>query len=186
MTMLSHQSLAPVLNAYDFSASTRIVDVAGGHGALLRGILQRYPEATGVLFDLPDVVDAADDIAGTPEAERCTFVGGDMFVQVPDGGDTYLFKLILHDWDDADCVRILRNVRRAIVPGGRIIAIDFVVQPPNLPDPAKWADLHMLVMRGGKERTREEFAALYAEAGFALTEVYPAGGLSIVEGIAAR
>ena len=177
-----HTELPAILNAYDFGASTLIVDVAGGFGALLQGILNRHPHASGILFDLPYVVSEARAIRGTPEEARCTFMAGDMFERVPEGGDTYLLKLILHDWGDADCIRILRNCRTAMAPGGRVLIIDRVILPSNIPDIAKWSDLGMLAFTGGQERTQEEFAALYAEAGFALTGVYPAGGPSILEG----
>ncbi|MGB3328134.1 MAG: methyltransferase [Thermomicrobiales bacterium] len=182
MEAICRLDLDPILDAYDFHRSSVIVDVAGGDGFLLRSILQRYPECRGILYDLPHIVAEAGGIAGTPQASRCTLVGGDMFTAVPSGGDTYLLKLILHDWNDADCVRILRNCREGITPDGRLLVIDLVLQPAGIPDLRTWNDLHMLVMCGGQERTEDEFANLFAQAGFALTEVSPAGGTHIVEG----
>ncbi|MGN6484532.1 MAG: methyltransferase [Thermomicrobiales bacterium] len=182
MTAFSRNDLPAILETYDFGSSRLIVDVAGGQGELLRGILHRYPDAHGILYELPNVIADPRQMAGTPEADRCVYVGGDMFESVPAGGDTYLFKLILHDWDDAHCVQLLRNCRAAIAPGGRILVIDLVLQPPGVPDPGTWADLHMMVMCGGKERTRDEFAALFSEAGFELVAVHAAGATAIVEG----
>jgi len=106
-----------------------------------------------------------------------------MFESVPDGGDIYLLKSILHDWDDAECVQILRNCRRAIVDGGRLLICDNLVKPANQPDGAKWGDLMMLVVLTGRERTEEEFRALFAEAGFSLTRVIATGGIPIIEGV---
>jgi hypothetical protein len=105
-----------------------------------------------------------------------------MFDSIPAGGDTYLFRRVLHDWNDDDCLRILRNCRQAIEDGGRLLAIDAIVPEGGGYAPEKWNDLHMLMMCDGKERTREEFADLYARAGFRLVDIHPAGPVSIVEG----
>jgi hypothetical protein len=107
-----------------------------------------------------------------------------MFDSVPAGGDAYQLKWILHDWDDEHCVRILRNIHRAMAPGGKVLAIESVVPEGNEPSFAKLGDLNMLVMTGGRERTEAEFRALYDRAGFELTRVVPtAGPLSIIEGV---
>lgn len=181
MTMSTRHSLAPILAACDLGTSRLIVDVGGGQGALMQAILQRYPEAQGILFDMPRIEEARE-IAGTPEADRCTFTSGDMFASIPAGGDTYLFRRILHDWNDDACLQILRNCRQAIASDGRLLVIDAIVPDVSGYAPEKWNDLHMLMMCGGKERTRQEFDMLFAEAGFALTSVNPAGGISIIEG----
>lgn len=181
MTMSTRQSLSRILDACDLSASRLIVDVGGGQGALLQAVLSRYPDARGILFELPYVREARE-IAGTPAADRCTVVSGDMFDSIPAGGDTYLFRRVLHDWNDDDCLRILRNCRQAIEDGGRLLAIDAIVPEGGGYAPEKWNDLHMLMMCDGKERTREEFADLYARAGFRLVDIHPAGPVSIVEG----
>ena len=183
MTSLSGGHLSAILANYDFAGCTRIVDVAGGQGALLRGILERYPRATGVLCDLPSVVAGAHALKASAVAGRCEVVGVDMFRAVPAGGDTYLLKMILHDWADAEALQILRNCRQAIAAGGRLLVCDAVLAPPNAPDPAKWTDLNMLVLVTGRERTEEEFRGLYAAAGFRLTRTIPAGGLAILEGV---
>jgi hypothetical protein len=185
MTSLSSVDVPAILEAYDFSGCTRIVDVAGGQGALLQGILERYPKAEGVLCDQPAVLDGAVALRESAVATRCSFAAADIFESVPAGGDTYVLKRILHDWSDAEATRILRNCRRAIPANGRLLVMDAVLEPPNRPDPAKWMDLNMLVLLMGRERTPEEFRELYRGAGFTLTRVVPAGRVSIVEGVPA-
>jgi len=108
-------------------------------------------------------------------AERCQIVGGNFFESVPAGGDLYMLKAILHDWEDEDAIRILRVCRRAAKPEGKLLVIERVLGPPNeIPD-GKFSDLNMLVAPGGQERTRDEFATLLSTAGFTLTRVIPTG-----------
>ena len=183
MTGGTRGDLPAILAAYDFSGFGKIVDVGGGQGALLRGILERYPHATGVLCDVPSVVAEASEISGTAVAERCEYVGADIFQSVPHGADAYILKAIVHDWSDAQALQILRNCRQAIREAGKILLIEWVIKPSNEPDFAKWLDLTMLVVLPGRERTEEEFRDLYAAAGFRLTRIIPTGGVSIIEGI---
>jgi hypothetical protein len=183
MSSLSREDLPAILAAYDFSGCGTIVDVGGGQGLLLRGILERYPDTSGVLFDLPTVVKDADAFRESAVADRSQVVGGDMFRAVPSGGDTYIMKMIIHDWNDTEAIQILRNCRQAMPANGKVLVCEAVLQPSNVPDPAKWADLNMLVLVTGRERTEDEFRGLYAAAGLHLTRVIPTGGLSILEGI---
>ncbi len=111
-------------------------------------------------------------------------VGGDFFERVPGGGDAYLLKTVLHDWDDAEAGAILRNCRRAVGPEGRLLVLERVVAPPNEDPEAKFFDLFMMAVTGGRERTREEFAALLAEAGFRLDAVTGTGTpIRVIEGV---
>jgi hypothetical protein len=183
MTSGSSNELPAILVAYDFSEFTRIVDVGGGHGLLLRGILEGYPQARCVLCDLPSVVANAYQIRNTAVETRCEFVGVDMFQSVPSGGDVYILKSILHDWNDDEAVQILRNCRQAISDQGKLLHIGEVLKPSNEPDFAKWLDLTMLINLTGRERTEAEFRELYDAAGFRLSRVIPTGGPTIVEGI---
>jgi O-methyltransferase domain/Dimerisation domain len=185
MTSGSSSTLPAILQAYDFSDCTTIVDVGGGHGALLRGILERYPQATGVLFDLLPVVAEAQELKASAVAARCTFVGGDMFRSLPPGGDIYILRAILHDWSDADAIQILRNCRQAIADHGKLLVVESLLTPPNVPDIAKWLDLTMLVLLTGRERSEAGFRELYAAAGFRLTRIIPSGGPAIIEGVPA-
>ena len=185
MTSSSTLDLPSILDAYDFSVFERIVDVGGGHGYLLRGILEQCPNTTGVLCDLPSVVEGASQLRQSSVANRCELVGTDMFQSVAGGGDAYLLKRILHDWNDTDSTRILRSIRSAIAANGKLLVMEMVVKPSNQPDAAKLMDLNMLVLLRGLERTEDEFRKLYASADFRLTRVVPAGRLAIVEGVPA-
>jgi len=130
----------------------------------------------GVLFDLDHVVAGAPPLlerAGV--ADRCDVRAGDFFAAVPSGGDAYIMKNIIHDWDDDRAIAILENVARQLRDrrGGRVILLEMVLQPGNAPDLGKVGDLEMLVMPGGRERTADDFAALFARAGFELTRIIP-------------
>jgi hypothetical protein len=185
MVSVSNLDLPAILEAYDFSSFAKIVDVGGGHGMMLRSILERHPGCRGILCDLPPVIAGAATIRESAAAARCELVGADFFQWVPAGGDAYLLKRVLHDWDDDQAVRILQSCRRAIAAGGKVLVMDAVVKPSNEPDPAKWMDLNMLTLLSGRERTAAEFDELYARAGFRLTQIVPAMRVSIVEGVAA-
>jgi hypothetical protein len=172
-----------VAAAYDFSRFTRVVDVGGGGGALLAAVLARVPGARGVTFDLPHVAARArETLQKAGVADRGETVGGDFFQAVPEGGDAYLLKMILHDWDDARAIAILANVRKAIRPGGSLLVVEVVVDGPNEGAPAKLLDVNMLVMTGGRERTRAEYAELFRAAGFELVGVAAAGPTNVIEG----
>jgi len=185
MASISGTENDAVARAYDFGSLRTLVDVGGAHGHLLGAILRRHRRLRGVLFDQPQVVRAA---AGGPYlrdvAERCELVGGSFFESVPEGGDGYLMKYIVHDWDDEDALRILRACRKAMAPGGRVLLVEHVLRPGNAPDFGKLLDANMLVLLGGRERTREEYRDLFARAGLRLRRVVPtAGPLSVVEGV---
>jgi hypothetical protein len=184
MTDLSGVFNPPVVRGYDFSAVGTLVDVGGGHGALLTAILKQHPKVRGVVFDQPHVVEGARKrIAEEGLAGRCEAVGGSFFESVPAGADACLMKFILHDWSDAQCGRILANVRRALPADGRLLVVELVLPAGNEPSLGKWMDLNMLAMTGGQERTEAEFAALFAASGFELVKVHPTESpLSIVEG----
>jgi hypothetical protein len=165
-----------VLAVCDFSQVHCIVDVGGGDGTFLGEILAAHPESRGVLFDQPHVVTRATPLLQSAGlSHRCQAVGGNFFESVPPGGDAYLLKWILHDWDDDASVAILRSCHMAMKPDSRLLVLEHVIGPPNESPGGKLMDLNMLVITGGRERTRNEFAALFAEAGFALASVRAAG-----------
>jgi SAM-dependent methyltransferase len=173
--------IAGIVEAYDFSKFRRIVDVGGGHGALLAAILEANPQTRGVLQDLPPVVAGASALRRDGIADRCELVAGDFFEGIPDGGDAYLLKGIIHDWNDEAAVEILRNCRRAIRPDGTLILVDTVLTGSDDPERALM-DLLMMVVTGGRERTALEFRWLLQEAGFSLTRVITSTrGHSILE-----
>ena len=178
-----------VLRAYDFSAFGTLVDVGGGNGAFLAAILRANAAVRGLVFDLPHVVAGAPEVLDAAGiAARCAVVGGSFFESVPEGGDAYLLKRIVHDWDDERALAILAACRRAMKPGARLLVVDEVLPLRAGPDVATSAyllDLEMLVATsGGRERTEEEFRALYRAAGFTLSRVVPAArSLCVVEGL---
>jgi len=175
----------PMLDAYDFSVFKELVDVGGGNGGLLISILRRHPQMRGVLFDLPGVVArAGEPIEAAGLRERCRLVGGSFLVSVPGGGDAYLLRHVVHDWRDEDAATILRQCRRAMCPGGKVLVVEIVVPAGNDPSFAKWMDL-MMVTYGGKERSEKQYRELFAMAGLRLTQIVPTkAGISVIEGIA--
>ena len=186
MTSASELSIAPVIAAYDFSPYATIVDVGGGHGRLLAAILAATPDARGVLFDLPQVVAGAPTLLREHHAQdRVRIVEGSFFDRVPDDGDAYVLKHIIHDWPDDDAVRILRNVRAAARPGKRVLLVEFVIPDHDREFLGKWADLEMLVCAAARERNAGEYDQLLNRAGFQMTRVVEtASPFSIVEATA--
>jgi SAM-dependent methyltransferase len=167
MANLTNGIRAAALSSYDFRGAGRIVDLGGADGAVLARILRETPDAIGVVFDLPHVLAAAEPtIKGYDLGERLTHTPGDFFEAVPEAADTYLFSMVLHDWDDAELARILGNVRRAARPGSRVVAFELVLPADGGPHMAQMIDLTMLAMLTGRERTAEEFRALFEATGF--------------------
>src|SRR5581483_10747584 len=154
MTGYTAATSKAVAATWDFTACRHIVDVGGGKGALLAEILKANGSARGTNFDLPHVASRGrEHIAREGLADRCESVGGDFFEAVPANGDAYLMKMIVHDWDDARAIAILKNVRKAMAANGRVLLIEAVIPPGNAPSPGKLLDVNMLVMTGGRERT---------------------------------
>jgi hypothetical protein len=171
-----------VLAAYDFTPFKHIVDVAGGHGRLLKKVLGKNSTAIGTLFDMPSVIEASHELDGL--ANRTTKVAGDFFKAVPAGGDLYMLKFIIHDWADAESVTILRNVREGMAAGGKVILVEMVLPDSNEPSIGKFMDLNMLVMTSGMERTKSEYEKLLAAAGLKLSRVVTTGSIfSVVEAV---
>jgi hypothetical protein len=172
-----------VVQSYEFSGIGKIIDVGGGHGTLITPILRKYPEMTGILFDLPQVAERArESIASTGLADRCEVVGGDFLKSVPSGSDAYLLRWIIHNWDHENAVAILRNCRQAMGARSRLLLIEMVLPAGNEFHPGKFMDYIMLIALGGKERTEEEYASLLREADLRLNKVAPTGSpLSVIE-----
>lgn len=184
MTSRSMASSRQVIAAYDFSRFSLIVDIGGGRGRFLADILAANPSARGILFDQPHVV-SDELLTAEGVGDRAEVAAGSFFESVPPGGDAYVLKAIIHDWEDAESIAILENVRKAIVPHGKLLLVEQVVGPPNAGPATKFSDLNMLVMPGGRERTEEEFARLYEASGFRLERVVRAmpDGMCVVEGV---
>jgi len=174
VTDLSALVASEVAESFDFSAVRRVVDVGGAHGTVLATLLIRFPWLEGVVLDLPHVVPGARRaLEAQGLAGRCRAVEGDFFAAVPPGGDVYLLKQILHDWDDAQCTAILRACARAMAPRGRVFVVEMVIPDDGAPGPAQLMDLNMLVLLPGRERTRAEYAALLSAAGLTLEGEIP-------------
>jgi hypothetical protein len=183
MTCMSKGQVPVILDAYDFSPYHTIVDVGGGHGYLLSEILQKYPQAEGILFDLDRVLAGAQDrISGFKS--RCRTVAGDFFQGVPEGGDLYVMKMIIHDWDDEKAGTILNNCRKALgqKASGKLLLFEMVLPSANEPHMAKLLDVEMLLFPGGHERTPEQYRQLFSRSGLQLTRIIPTKSpMSIVE-----
>jgi hypothetical protein len=162
-----------------------LVDVGGGHGALVTAILQAGARAQAILFDRAPVLEGArGQIEAAGVAERCTLVAGSFFDAVPPGGDTYTLKDILHDWDDARALAILRNCRRAMDAQAKLLVIERVLPVGGEPAIGKMVDITMMVMTGGMERTEDEYRALLAQAGFTLRRVlFTHSAASVLEAV---
>jgi hypothetical protein len=175
MTAVSTPAAAAAVAAYDFSRYPVVVDVAGGHGEVLAAILRASPASRGVLAEIGHVADGARErIARLGLADRCEAVACDFFQSVPAGGDLYVMKHIIHDWEDEKALIILRNIARAMGDRrGTIVLLETVIPEGDEPDLGKFIDIEMLALPGGKERTAHEFRVLFDEAGFDMTGVWP-------------
>ncbi len=176
-----------ILHSYDFSSIHKIVDVGGGNGSLISAVLGAYPAMQGILFDLPHVADAGRSrLEKAGLANRCEVVAGSFLESVPSGGDAYMLKWILHDWNDEQSVAILRNCHRAMAQDGKVLLVESVIPGLNQPFFHKFMDLNMMVMNGGRERTLEEYRQILEAAGFRLGKVIQAPAeLAVIEGLRA-
>lgn len=180
MTGKAHGQVAAILTAYDFSRFGLIGDIGGGRGHLLRAVLDAAPTAKGVLFDLPQVI---KDGAGAA-SERLTLQAGDFFKDALPVCDAYLVMEVIHDWGDEESVAILQAIRRAAPSHAKVLLIEQII--PNDPGPhwSKMLDIHMLTLVGGKQRTRQEYEALFNSAGFSFErEIDTGADISILEAV---
>lgn len=174
MTGIHGPETVAMLDAYDFSTFGTLIDVGGGNGSLLCAVLQRHPQLKGVLFDRADVIERARaNLQAAGVAERCTTVAGNFFEQVPPGGDAYLMRHIIHDWNDEQALTILGHCRKALTGQAKLLLVESVIPAGNEPFFGKWLDVNMLVIPGGQERTEKEYRELLHKAGFALAHVVP-------------
>jgi hypothetical protein len=171
MAEFTRQTAIAVAAAYDFSQIHVLVDIGGGNGALLAGILQANPHMRGVLFDRPPV------IARAKPPDRCEAVAGDFFESVPSGGDAYIIKHVIHDWNDEKAEAILKSCRRAMRPYARLLLVEGLYPARiDTSDGSRGAasnDVNMLVATGGRQRTENEFRSLFTASGFELTRIIP-------------
>ncbi len=178
MVAKAHGAVAAIVAAYDFSSFRLIADIGGGRGHLLQAVLDRVPSAKGVLFDQPHVI---NEVAGLA-SERLTLQAGDFFKDKLPACDAYLIMEVIHDWNDADAVSILKAIRRAAPPRAKLLLIETMV--PNDPGPhwSKNLDIHMLTFIGGRQRTQHGYEALLAHAGFSFKrQIDTRADISIIE-----
>ncbi len=182
----SHIESVAIIEAYDFSKCGKLVDVGGGNGAFLSGVLASCENVSGVLFDQKSAIEAAKAGRGG-SLPRCEFVAGDFFEAVPSGGDTYVLKRILDDWSDEKVTQILKNCRKAMTSETRLLIIEPLMGPPNKLTPGHFADMNFLVtFSGGRIRTEEEHSNLLRRTGFRLQKNVPTESeASVLEATAA-
>ncbi len=187
MTSYSHQSIGPLLEAYDFSGAETVADIAGGYGHLLAAVLAANPNAKGVLFDLAAPLQGAPQMLDSYGVkDRVELVEGDFFKAIPVKADIYMLKHIIHDWYDDNNQTILRNIRENMPDDGKVLIIETVVPGGNEAHFSKIIDLEMLMSPGGVERTAEEFEQLLEDSGFKLSRIIPTkGAMSIIEAVKA-
>lgn len=170
-----------IIEAHDYSVYRKIVDVGGGHGALLAHILEQNTQSSGVLFDAPSVISGAtgaiDDYVAQGRAEK---VAGNFFEAVPNGGDAYVLKYIIHDWDDEQAIIILKNCRQAMAENGRVLLVEMAIPAGNVPSPGKFIDLTMLLYLHSRERTEAEYRDLLQQAGLKLVTITPTASPFII------
>ena len=173
-----------MIDAYDYAGVNTVVDIGGGNGTVLAAVLKRHPNIKGILYDLPGVIERAKkNLADQGLSSRVQTIAGSFFESAPPGGDTYQMRHIIHDWTDEQCHTILSHIRKVIPKDGRLLVIEMVIKPKNEPQMAKWLDLNMLVLPGGRERTEAEYRDMYAKAGFKLERVMPTPTeVSVIEG----
>ncbi|HKW61339.1 MAG TPA: methyltransferase [Candidatus Acidoferrum sp.] len=182
MTSKSHRDIAAILPAYDFSQFATIADIAGGRGHLLRAILKSSPKTQGILFDQRHVVAGI----ASENGEKLTVVAGDFFTDVMPKADAYLLMNIIHDWADAESIKILSAIRRAMPQHARVLIIETVVPPTPGPHLSKEMDIIMMAIPGGMERTQEEYAELASKCGLQLKQIVETmSPYSILEMVAA-
>lgn len=160
-----------------------VVDVGGGDGSLLAALLTAGPQARGVLFELPrEKAEVVPALAALIAAGRARVERGSFFDGVPAGGDVYVLKRVLHDWDDERALRVLGHCRDALAPGGRVAVVDMVLDDDRRVPVGRSLDVLMMILMAGRERTAADFSALGAAAGFLPAAITATGtSLSVVE-----
>jgi predicted transcriptional regulator len=187
MSSYSASQTASVLDAlkgYDFSKISRLCDIGGGHGHLISNLLVKYPHMRGTVLELESVTKNRDLLQTVKLGvdDRCLYCEGDMFREVP-SADAYIMKMILHDWSDDECVKILSNIRKACPKEGKVFIAEHLITDPETPHFSKLFDIHMMCVASGRERTVEEYSSLLEQAGWKYVQtLHPSSGLiSVIE-----
>ena len=172
--------------SYDFSSFSQVIDIATGgqgDGELIAAILQQNQAVTGIHFDTPTRISRAKAaIARIGVGDRARLIEGDFWESVPSGGDAYIVKNLIHDYDDAEAGKILSNLHRAIADNGKLLVVEMIVPPGNEPSLAKILDVEALIMTSGAmERTAEQYRQLFAGSGFKVTRIIPTSSTLNIE-----
>ena len=174
------------LKSYDFSNIKSLCDIGGGHGHLICNILREHTQLQGIVLELESTIKNKELLWAEKMgmADRCKYLAGDMFREVP-RSDAYIMKMILHDWNDEECVKILSNIQKASPAGGRVLIVEHVVPGPEIPHFSKLFDIHMMCALTGRERTEKEYAALLEKAGLRYVQTHypPSKTIGVIEGI---
>lgn len=174
------------LKDYDFAKVKSLCDIGGGHGHLICSILKEHPHLKGMVLELESTIKNKDLLWANKMgvADRCAYIAGDMFREVP-RSDAYIMKMILHDWNDEECVRILSNIQKAAPSGGRVLVVEHVVPGPQTPHFSKLFDIHMMCALTGRERTEKEYAGLMEKAGLKYVQTHypPSRTIGVIEGV---
>ncbi|MSO97322.1 MAG: SAM-dependent methyltransferase [Rhodospirillaceae bacterium] len=189
MAMQSAPENDSVAAAYPFGDAKTVVDIGGGRGGFMATLLKANSNVCGMLFDQAHVLAQPNHVRDAGLASRCEMVVGNFFERIPSGGDVYVLKRILHDWDDDTAVRILKNCAAAMNSSAKLIAVDAVIKPGNDPDANKALDVGIMALLSGRERTADEFDKIYRAAGLRLTRIIATAApstMSLVEGVVAQ
>ncbi|MGY2909505.1 methyltransferase [Bradyrhizobium sp. URHC0002] len=186
MTELTRLVTPDILRSYDFSGFSHLMDVGGGSGELLGAIAQQNPKLRGTVFDLPRCAEAASKhLRQIGISDRVEFVAGDFFKSIPAIADAIILKSIIHDWNDARSISILRNCREALPSKGKLLLVERLMpEKPAATDEDKahaLSDLNMLRGPGGCERTEGHYRELLDQSGFDLATAHPAGRFNVIE-----
>ena len=172
MTSASMMQVSAILSGYSFRTYRNIYDIGGGQGLMMASVLKKFPGCRGIVFDLPQAQGQAMEIIEQYGiADRCKFMAGSFFESLPEGGDLYMLKSVLHDWDDEQCMKILSNLYKAMSAESRLLIMESIIEEGNRPSFGKMSDVLMMVAVGGKERTRVEYSILLQKAGFRIRKI---------------
>ena len=180
------QWVLEALEHYDFTGMSHLCDIGGGHGHLICNLLQKHPHLKGAVLELENTLKDNDVLWANKMglADRCAYLAGDMFAKVP-RADAYLMKMILHDWNDEECVQILSNIFKASESGARVFVVEHIVPEPHIPHFSKLFDIHMLCTLTGRERTEKEFSEIFEQVGlkFVKTHYPPSQMIGVIEAV---
>lgn len=174
MSSASKMQVPALLSAFPYKKYSRIIDVGGGEGLFLAAVLGRATRSQGVVFDLSNVLENPGGVRAAPSLEgRMELKSGDFFESIPAGGDLYMLKSVLHDWDDESSLKILQNVHRVMEKQSRLLIIEAVLDEENQSSFGKMTDILMMAAAGGLERTHKQWQNLLEASGFRIRKIHP-------------